>query len=80
MMKEKLSNPLISVIIPIYNVDAYLRRCIDSVIDQTYKNLEIIRLYLLHEAVSNGERVGVPPSYWEKFYNDKEVKNNHDVA
>ena len=45
-----------------------------------YKNLEIIRLYLLHEAVSNGELVGVPPSYWEKFYNDKEVKNNHDVA
>lgn len=42
MMKEKLSNPLISVIIPIYNVDAYLRRSIDSVIDQTYKNLEII--------------------------------------
>ena len=41
-MKEKLSNPLISVIIPIYNVDAYLRRSIDSVIDQTYKNLEII--------------------------------------
>lgn len=42
MMKEKVSNPLISVIIPVYNVDAYLRRCIDSVIDQTYRNLEII--------------------------------------
>ena len=33
---------LISVIIPIYNVDKYLSRCIDSVINQTYKNLEII--------------------------------------
>ena len=38
-MKEE---KLISVIIPVYNVEKYLRRCIDSVINQTYKNLEII--------------------------------------
>ncbi len=40
-----------------------------------YKSLEVIRLYLLHEAVSNGEQVGIPPSYWEKFYKNKEVEN-----
>ena len=34
--------PLVSVIIPIYNVEKYLRTCIDSVITQTYNNLEII--------------------------------------
>ena len=33
---------LISVIIPIYNVEKYLDRCVDSIINQTYKNLEII--------------------------------------
>ena len=33
---------LISVIIPIYNVQIYLRKCLDTVINQTYKNLEII--------------------------------------
>lgn len=33
---------LISVIIPIYMVEKYLNKCIDSVINQTYKNLEII--------------------------------------
>lgn len=33
---------LISVIIPVYNVEEYLCECIDSVINQTYKNLEII--------------------------------------
>ena len=33
---------LISVIIPIYKVEKYLKKCIDSVINQTYKNLEII--------------------------------------
>lgn len=36
------NQPLISVIIPVYNVEDYLRECVDSVINQTYKNLEII--------------------------------------
>ncbi len=34
--------PLISVIIPVYGVEAYLRRAVDSVLKQTYTNLEII--------------------------------------
>ncbi len=33
---------LISVIIPVYNVEKYVERCLDSVIAQTYKNIEII--------------------------------------
>jgi len=33
---------LISIIIPVYNVEAYLHKCVTSVINQTYKNLEII--------------------------------------
>ena len=32
----------ISVIIPVYNTEKYLRRCFDSVIAQDYKNLEIV--------------------------------------
>jgi|GEM_PF-620422 len=32
----------ISVIVPIYNADKYLTRCLDSIINQTYKNMEII--------------------------------------
>jgi glycosyltransferase involved in cell wall biosynthesis len=32
----------ISIIVPIYNVEKYLRECIESIISQTYKNLEII--------------------------------------
>lgn len=35
-------NPKISVIIPIYKVEPYLRQCLDSVVNQTYRNLEII--------------------------------------
>ena len=37
-----MQTPLISVIIPVYNVEAYLPRCLDSVIQNTYRNLEII--------------------------------------
>ena len=38
-MKEK---PLISVIVPVYNVEKYIRECLDSIVNQTYKNLQII--------------------------------------
>ncbi|MCS0826785.1 glycosyltransferase family 2 protein [Cytobacillus firmus] len=34
--------PKISIIVPIYNVEEYLNRCLDSIINQTYENLEII--------------------------------------
>ncbi len=37
-----MEDKLISIIIPVYNVERYLRECIDSIIAQTYKNLEII--------------------------------------
>ena len=35
-------NILISVIIPVYNVKPYLEHCMDTVLRQTYQNLEII--------------------------------------
>lgn len=39
-MEQEL--PLISVIVPIYNVEAYIEECIESIIRQTYRNLQII--------------------------------------
>ena len=37
-----MNNPQISVIIPVYNVEPYLRECLDSVVNQTFRDLEII--------------------------------------
>lgn len=37
-----MQNPLITVIVPVYKTEKYLPRCIDSIVNQTYKNLEII--------------------------------------
>ena len=39
--RGKMSD-LISIVIPVYNVERYVERCIDSVRNQTYKNIEII--------------------------------------
>lgn len=36
-----LINPKISIIVPIYNVENYLRECLDSLINQIFKDIEI---------------------------------------
>ena len=58
----------ISIIIPVYNVENFLEKCLDSVINQTYKNLEIIcvndgskdnSLKILNEYAKKDERICV---------------------
>ena len=34
--------PDISVIVPVYNTESYLKKCIESIINQTFRNIEII--------------------------------------
>lgn len=51
----------VTVVIPVYNVDKYLERCIKSVIGQTYKKLEII---LIDDGSSDGS--GIICDEWSK--------------
>lgn len=61
---------LISVIIPVYNVEKYLERCIVSIINQSYKNLEII-------LVNDGSTDNSPVICDEYAHNDKRIKVIH---
>lgn len=37
-----MESPLISIIVPVYNVEKYLEKCLNSILEQTYKNFEVI--------------------------------------
>ncbi|WGE31935.1 glycosyltransferase family 2 protein [Actinobacillus genomosp. 2] len=62
-MKNDL--PLISIIIPIYNVKPYLEKCINSVLEQSYSNLEII---LVDDGATDGSSQ-VCDEFSEKYEN-----------
>lgn len=60
--KMKNLKPLVSVIIPIYNVEKYLQECLESVANQTYNNLEII---LINDGSFDGSQI-IAEKYIEK--------------
>ena len=60
--------PLVSVLVPVYNVQAYLSECLDSLVGQTLKNIEIVcvddgstddSLRILQEYAANDERIRI---------------------
>ena len=58
--------PLVSIIVPVYKVEPYLRRCLDSIVNQTYTNLEII-------LVDDGSPDGCPQICDEYAARDKRI-------
>lgn len=54
---------LISIVIPVYNSEKYIRRCLDSVCSQTYKNIEVI----IVDDVSKDESVNIVKEYTGKL-------------
>lgn len=37
-----MQQPIVSIIVPVYKVEKYLRRCVDSILNQTYKNVDVV--------------------------------------
>ena len=35
----KIKQPLVSIIVPVYNVESWLNKCIDSLLEQSYRNI-----------------------------------------
>ena len=70
-------NPLISVIVPVYNVEKYLNRCIDSILNQTFKQIEII---LVDDGSTDNSPI-ICDEYSNKYENIKVIhKKNNRVA
>ena len=66
----------ISVIIPVYNVEKYLERCLDSVINQTFRDIEIICI----DNKSEDNSVNILKRYAEKDKRIKTIFNNKNFG
>jgi glycosyltransferase involved in cell wall biosynthesis len=67
------TNPLVSVVVPVYNVEKYIDECLESIVGQTYKNLEII---LVDDASVDGS--GKKCDKWAK--QDERIKVVHKTT
>ena len=65
-----MKRALISIIVPVYKVEKYIRKCLDSIINQTYTNLEII-------LVDDGSPDNCPQICDEYSKKDKRIKVVH---
>lgn len=62
-----MNNDLISVVVIVYNTGQYLKDCLNSIINQSYKNLEII-------IVNDGSKDNSSSIIWDYVKNDKRIK------
>jgi glycosyltransferase involved in cell wall biosynthesis len=68
--KYPMSEPLISIVIPVYNVEKYLRECLDSVVNQTMREIQII-------CVNDGSTDSSPAILEEYAQKDKRIEVIH---
>lgn len=69
MIMQKTYEHLVSVVIPVYNAQKYLNECVDSLLQQTYKNIEVI-------LVDDGS-TDESPKICDSYLSDSRVKVYH---
>ena len=72
----KKNEPLVSIIVPVYNVEKYLEECIKSVINQSYKNIELIMI----DDGSTDKSLSIMKKYEKKYKNIFVYKQENDEA
>lgn len=65
-----MDNPLVSIIVPVYNVERYIHRAVESILNQSYRNIEII-------LVDDGSSDNCPQICDEYALKDKRIKVIH---
>ena len=72
-MNEQTSKPLVSVVLPMYNAEKTVAECLDSIICQTYTNIEIIII----DDGSTDNSVGIVKSYVDKRIKIYRYRHNY---
>lgn len=65
--------PILSVVVPIYNVEKYLSKCIDSILDQTYKDLEVL---LIDDGSTDSSSV-IAQKYADEYERIRYIRQNN---
>ncbi len=54
MPENSPNQPMVSIVVPVYKAERFLNECIRSIVGQTYSNLEIILVTMLHPTNAHG--------------------------
>ena len=66
---------MISIIIPVYNVEKFIRQCLDSILSQSYKNYEVI----LIDDKSKDSSLDIIREYEKKYSNFFVIENKKNL-
>lgn len=75
-----MENPKVSVIVPVYNTEKYLRKCIESLLNQTLKEVEIV---IINDGSADGSETIIQEyreKYPDRFVYDKQKNSGQAVA
>lgn len=67
---QEINRPLVSIVVPVYNVEKYIDACLTSIVNQTYKNFEVI---LIDDA--SPDKSSMRCDFWTK--KDKRIRAVH---